>query len=99
MCAGVKKLASKLRSNTLFAKVGYLLAVLRSLLLTTLLRYCFCDTAAAKSVTGTARVAAFCEGSGEVTKVATGAMQNGDVAEVASSLLPRRLEYCFCEGC
>ena len=34
-------------------------------------------------------------GSGEVTKVATGAMQNGDVAEVASSLLPMRLELMF----
>ena len=62
---------------------------LRSLLLTTLLiRYCFCDTAAAKSVTDTARVAAFCEGSGEVTKVANGVMQSVDVTEVTSSLLP-----------
>ena len=80
---------NKLRSNKLFAEVGYLLPVQRSLLLTTpLVGYCFWDTTAAKSVTDTATVAAFGKGSGEVTKVATGVMQSGDVTEVTSSLLP-----------
>jgi hypothetical protein len=64
---------------------------MRSLLLMTLLGYCW-DTAAAKSVTDTPRVAAFCEamnktmGSGEVTKVDTNTMQNGG-NRVVSSLL------------
>ena len=72
---------NKLRSNKLVAEVGYLLPVQRSLLLTTpLVGYCFWDTTAAKSVTDTATVAAFGKGSGEVTKVATNAMNSGEVA-------------------
>ena len=84
---------SDLRSNKLFAEVGYLLAVMRSLLLTTLLGYGFGTQLLRSRLRTWLRVLFFCEdvnkarGSGEVTKVAPGAMQSGEVTEVASSLL------------
>ena len=80
---------SKLRSNKLFAEVGYLLPVLRSLLMTTplvrvlLLGHNCCEVCYGYGNT----VAAFGKGSGEVTKVATNAMNSGEVTEVTSSLL------------
>ena len=92
---------SELRSDTLFAEVGYLLAVMRSLLLTTLLGYCFGTQLLRSRLRTRLRLLFFCEdvnkarGRVEVMKVATWAMQSGEVTGVMSSLLLMWLGLLF----